>query len=180
MKKRLTISSILCLILCLNGCATHDGLDAERAFRTAKTIGENNVFYFDEEAIALSDSLNNNGLRTAAISAYDQINDIREQYGLNALVWNGKLEQVAKVRAEESSQSFSHVRPNGSQWYTVNSKIQGGENLAYGFDNANDVVDAWMNSYSHRDNILYGEFESMAIAVYEEDGIYYWSNQFGY
>ena len=179
MKKKITIILTACILLYLCGCNQH-GLDAEKAFRTARVVDSNDIFYFDEDAIALSDSLNNNGLRTIAISAYDQINDIREQYGLSALTWNGKLEQVAKVRAEESSQSFSHVRPNGFQWYTVNSKIQGGENLAYGFDNADDVVNAWMNSYSHKDNILYDEFKTMAIAVYEENGTYYWSQQFGY
>lgn len=63
---------------------------------------------------------------------------------------------------------------------SVNSKIQGGENLAYGFDNAEDVVEAWMNSPSHKDNILYDEFEKAAISIYEEDGTYYWSEQFNY
>lgn len=179
MKKTVALSLIFCFILCLCGC-NKSGLDNNRAFRTARVVDSNDIFYFDEEAIALSDSLNDDGLRNVAISAYDQINNIREQNGLNALVWSGKLEQVAKVRAEESEVSFSHIRPNGSQWYTVNSKIQGGENLAYGFTTATDAVNAWMDSYSHRDNILYEEFKTTAIAIYEIDGTYYWSQQFGY
>lgn len=180
MKKKLALGLIFCLLLCLCGCKKEGKLDSEKAFRDEITVGCNDIIYLDEEAIALADILLDSNLRETAIEAYNEINDIRVENGLNALTWNGKLEQVAEVRAEESSQSFSHTRPNGAQWYTVNSKIQGGENLAYGFTTATDVVDGWMNSYSHRDNILYDDFKTTAIAIYEVDGQYYWSEQFGY
>lgn len=178
MKKILICCTILCYLLC--GCSKNTKIDSDKAFRTARDVDSNDIYYFDEEAVATSDILVDNNLRSTAIEAYDQVNDIREDYGLNTLSWDGKLEQVAKVRARECSQSFSHTRPNGEQWYTVNSKIQGGENLAYGFDTATDVVNAWMDSPSHRDNILYDDFKTMAIAIYELDGELYISQQFGY
>ena len=114
------------------------------------------------------------------MDASNMVNDIRAEAGLDPLVWDSNLETVANVRANEISKNFSHTRPNGRQWYTVNSKIQGGENLAFGFDTAEDVVDAWMNSPTHKDNILYDEFEKVAISIYEEDGVYYWGQEFGY
>ena len=43
-----------------------------------------------------------------------------------------------------------------------------------------DCVEAWMDSPTHRDNILYDEFEKVAISIYEEDGTYYWSQEYGY
>ena len=77
--------------------------------------------------------------------------------------------------------SFSHTRPNGSSWYTVNSKIMGGENLAYGYYDANSAVNAWMDSPTHRENILWPEFTKVAISVYAaDDGTYYWAQEFGY
>ena len=120
------------------------------------------------------------GLRAVAYEAFNEVNDIRAEAGVDELKWDKNLETVADVRAKECSEKFSHTRPNGSQWYTVNSKIQGGENLAIGFDNAEDCVEAWMDSPTHRDNILYDEFEKVAISIYEEDGTYYWSQEYGY
>ena len=168
---------ILLMPLNLKGCK---GIDGKPAFRLYSEIATEQFHYLDSEAIALADSLEDSGLRAEAIEAGNLINDIREEEGLNDLDWNVNLETVANVRAKECSESFSHTRPDGSEWCTVNSKIQGGENLAFGYDNAEECVDAWMASKTHRDNILYPDFESAAISIYEEDGIYYWSEQFSY
>lgn len=150
------------------------------AMRTIADINAEPYHYLDNEAIALADSISDTGLRVIAYEAYNEINDIRAEAGLNELQWDKNLETVASVRAKECSQKFSHTRPNGSQWYTVNSKIQGGENLAFGFNNASDCVDAWMDSPTHRDNILYDEFEKVAISIYEENGTYYYAQEYGY
>ena len=155
------------------------GLDDNKAFRTVGDLIKE-PYFLDDEAIALSDSVEDAGLRAEAIEANNMVNEIRAEAGLEPLEWDNNLETVASVRANEISEKFSHTRPNGRQWYTVNSKIQGGENLAFGFDNAEDVVDAWMDSPAHRDNILYDEFEKGAISIYEEDGTYYWAQQYGY
>lgn len=155
------------------------GIDKDKAFRTTSQLATEPV-WLDNEAMALADSLDDASLRAIAIETNNKINDIRTDAGLEPLEWDNNLETVASVRANEISEKFSHTRPNGRQWYTVNSKIQGGENLAYGFDTAEDVVNAWMNSPTHRDNILYDEFEKGAISIYEENGTYYWAQQYGY
>ncbi len=113
--------------------------------------------------------------------AFNLVNSQRSANGLPALVWDNNLESAAAVRAQECSVSFSHTRPNGSSWYTVNSKIMGGENLAYGYYDANSAVNAWMDSPTHRENILWPEFTKVAISVYAaDDGTYYWAQEFGY
>ena len=100
---------------------------------------------------------------------------------MEKLDWNQNLESVSDVRAEECDEDFSHTRPNGSAWNTVNSQIQGGENLAFGQDDAQEVVDDWMDSPTHRDNILYGDFSSGSISIYQnDDGVKYWANEFSY
>ena len=157
-------------------------VDGEAAFRSAADIQADEYHYFDSEAVALSDTSGDNAeLRKDAIEAGDLINEIREENGLNSLDWDLNLEQCAEVRSQEASEVWDHRRPNGSAWNTVNSDIQGGEYLAYGQDNPEQVVEDWMDSPTHRDNILYSEFETGAIAVYEDDdGTRYWSQQFGY
>ncbi|MBQ7679980.1 MAG: CAP domain-containing protein, partial [Butyrivibrio sp.] len=120
-------------------------------------------------------------LRSQALEAGNLINELRENAGLNDLDWNMNLEQVSEVRAEEAHDVFTHTRPDGQAWNKATSPVQGGENLAFGFDNADDVVDGWMDSPTHRDNIHYSDFEKGAIAIYQDnDDTLYWSHQFGY
>ena len=175
--------TILIFILLLLGAFillnNSKGIDKNKAFRTSD-VANTEPLWLDNEAIVLSESTSDTGLRAVALEANNLVNDIRAEAGLNELAWDNNLESVANVRANEISQSFSHTRPNGKQWYTVNSKIQGGENLAYGFDTAEDVVNAWMNSPTHKDNILYDEFEKVAISIYEENGTYYIAQELGY
>lgn len=114
------------------------------------------------------------------IATINEINEVREEEGLESLDFDLSLGAVAKVRAEESSEKFSHTRPDGTQWYTVNETIQFGENLAYGYDTAEDVVDAWLDSPTHRDLLLDNEFASCGIGSYEKDGTTYMACEFGY
>lgn len=195
MKKNIIISSVMIMLIAIisviiflnySFIATpvnvekETYLDSESVQRQENDIKNEEVVYLDEEAIALNGNPVSTELRKMAYSAYGQINTIRVQNGLNELIWNDNLEYVANVRAKELPQNFSHTRPNGKPWYTVNSKIQGGENLAYGFETAEDVVNAWMNSESHRDNILYADFREIAIAIYIVDGTYYWAQEMNY
>jgi uncharacterized protein YkwD len=38
---------------------------------------------------------------------------------------------------------------------------------------AEKMMDSWMNSQGHKDNILLADFESMAVGVYEKDNVTY-------
>lgn len=138
------------------------------------------IHYLDDEAIALADELSDVSLRSEALKAYNLVNEEREAAGLGTLVWDSNLESTSDVRARECSQSFSHTRPNNQPWYTVNSDIMGGENLAFGYDNAQEVVEGWMNSPTHRENILYPTFTKVSISIFEKDGTLYWAQEFGY
>ena len=161
---------------------TQGGLLEEDAFRALADIQNEKVTYLDSEAVALSNASDmDTGLRAQALEAYNQVNEQRASAGLKNLKWDQNLETVSNVRAKEASQKFSHTRPNGSQWCTVNSKIQGGENLAFGYDDADQATDAWMNSPTHRENILYPDFNKIAIGIYQNDeGTNYWAQEYGY
>ena len=114
-----------------------------------------------------------------AQDAFAKVNEIRVANGLSPLTWNGQIENAAKVRANEIVSSFSHTRPDGRPWYTADDKVLYGENLAQYYDSAEEVVAAWMNSPSHRANILKGDFKSGAIFTVEVDGEVYWAEEFG-
>lgn len=109
-----------------------------------------------------------------------QVNEARAEIGLPELVWNAELAKAADIRAEEIEQIFSHVRPDGSEWWTVNEEVIYGENIARGYQNADSVMEAWMRSSEHKDNILYASFQTIGIALYESNGQWYWAQEFGY
>jgi len=172
--------SVLSCVIITRG--SNNGLVEENAFRTSTEIASADVIYLDDEAIALADSSGDTtALRSEALRAYNLVNETRANEGVDPLTWDQGLESTSSVRAEECSSSFSHTRPNGSPWYTVDSQIMGGENLAFGFNDAGSAVDAWMDSPTHRDNVLYPDFTKIAISVYvSDDGTYYWAQEFGY
>ena len=114
-----------------------------------------------------------------AQAAFNRVNEIRVANGLTPLTWNYQVENAAKVRANEIVSSFSHTRPDGRPWYTADDKVLYGENLAQYYDSSDEVVQAWMNSPSHRANILKPDFKSGAIFTVEVDGEVYWAEEFG-
>lgn len=189
MKKKMiiTISSIAVVavatlsVVLINGSNKSAVLE-ETAFRTCEAIENEETTYFDDEAIALAaDSSSDTSLRSQALRAYNLVNEQRAMAGAGSLTWDPSLESTSNVRALEASQSFSHTRPDGSPWYTVNSAIMGGENLAYGFNDAESAMAAWMASPTHADNVLYDGFTRMAISVYSADnGTCYWAQEYGY
>ena len=119
-------------------------------------------------------------LSTEAGEVFIQVNQARAEIGLPELAWSDELAAAAEVRAQEIHQSFSHTRPDGSPWWTANSEIIYGENIAKGYQSADSVVTAWMESSDHKDNILYSGFQSIGVAVYNVDGKWYWAQEFGY
>ena len=114
-----------------------------------------------------------------AREAFDIVNQIRADNGLGTLTWDSGLVEPAKIRAAEASITWSHTRPDGSAWYTVSGNIQG-ENLAKGYDSAQDAVNAWMASQGHKENILRGSFTRSAIAFFNTDNGWFWCQAFGY
>lgn len=133
--------------------------------------------YIGEPAVPLSDT----SFSSLDVEIVNTINEEREEVNLKPYEYDGSLGRAALVRAEECEQLFSHTRPDGSKWYTVNQNVCFGENLAFGYDNAEDVVDAWLNSPAHRELIYDSEFETCGIGHHEGvDGTTYIACEFGY
>lgn len=108
-----------------------------------------------------------------------KVNDIRVANGLNTLRYDASLEASADVRADELTARFSHTRPDGSDWYTVNPDLMYGENLADGYNTADAVVNAWMASPEHKANILKSDFTTVAVSTAVKNGKTYWAQEFG-
>lgn len=116
---------------------------------------------------------------TLAEQIFLLINDEREKQGLDDLDYNEDLQNAVDIRVKECATLFSHTRPDGTYFDTAAVDIDYthlGENLISCDDHnvtAQQLVEAWMNSKGHRENILDSKFTSTAIAVYETDDMIY-------
>lgn len=162
------------------GVRTDGSLTDQAAVRDAG-IPADGIVYIEPEMVSLAGALSGNAdSQAAAKAAFDLVNTKRQEAGLTALAWDNGLEQASAVRAVEASQSFSHTRPDGSDWWTVNSNLMYAENLAKGYTTGDSAVTAWMNSPTHKANIMDSELRTCAIAIHVSDGGWYWAQEFGY
>lgn len=99
-------------------------------------------------------------------------NQERQAAGLSQLVENPVLDRAARDKALDmlAKNYFSHNAPDGaSPWYWFNKNgyvyKYAGENLAIDFYESKDVVQAWMDSPTHKFNILNGNYQEVGVAV---------------
>ncbi len=103
---------------------------------------------------------------------YQLTNEQRQKNGLPPLSLNSSLALAAQKKAENMFQEnyWSHYSPDGkTPWDFIlgaGYKYEyAGENLAKNFLFSNGVVDAWMNSTTHRDNLLKREYTEVGYAI---------------
>jgi|GEM_PF-1245585 len=106
---------------------------------------------------------------TQVISLHNQE---RSKVGLGALTFNSILANSAKAKGEAmlASDCWSHYCPNGkSPWdFFADAGYSysfAGENLAEGFSDVEALMQAWMNSQTHRENILKADFTEIGVAI---------------
>ena len=100
-------------------------------------------------------------------------NTQREKYGLSALEENSKLNTMAQAKIEDmfQNQYFSHYSSLGEGVGDLAKNFDYeflviGENLALGnFQNDESLVEAWMASPGHRENILSPTYQEIGVAV---------------
>ncbi len=103
-------------------------------------------------------------------------NEKRASAGLQPLSLNQTLSNAAYTKGRDMIEKdyWAHVAPDGTQpWKFFKDFNYGykyaGENLARDFSNANDVVNAWMNSATHKENILNPKYKEIGIGVIDGD-----------
>ncbi|MCX7955787.1 MAG: CAP domain-containing protein [Patescibacteria group bacterium] len=103
---------------------------------------------------------------------FELTNKERQKNNLKSLNYNENLSKAAYEKALDmfSKNYWAHFGPNGeTPWdFILKNNYQyeyAGENLAKNFLFSNGVVSAWMNSPSHRENILKKEYTDVGFAV---------------
>lgn len=100
------------------------------------------------------------------------VNQERIKVDLQPLKDNSLLDKSAELKAKDmlGRVYWSHNAPDGVEPWMFFQKVgylyaKAGENQAKNFYNASDVVNSWMISKTHRENILDGEFNETGIGV---------------
>lgn len=112
------------------------------------------------------------------------VNQIRAEHGLASLSLDlGSYHSVTYARTTEVLTLYSHNRPNGQPCYTIYSDYglayrSSGENIAQGQQSAEEVVNDWMNSPAHRENILRAEFTTISVGVLGQGAQKVWVQEF--
>lgn len=99
-------------------------------------------------------------------------NQKRLQNGVGEVKVDADLTAAAQAKAADmfSKNYWAHVSPTGTQpWFFITqakySYLVAGENLARDFNDSGAVVEAWMNSPTHKENLLNPAYKDIGIAV---------------
>lgn len=99
-------------------------------------------------------------------------NQERASKGAPLVVESPELSQAALLKAQDmfAKDYWAHVGPDGTTpWHFFElagyKYVYAGENLARGFDTSSGVVAGWMNSLSHRENLLNPNYQHIGMAV---------------
>lgn len=112
------------------------------------------------------------------------VNAERAKAGLSPLSVHMAAAGAAQTRSREIETVFSHTRPDGSAFSSVLASAGinfrgAGENIAYGQQTPEQVMETWMNSAGHRANILNSSFTSIGVGHYKNSaGVNYWTQLF--
>ncbi|MEN2465673.1 CAP domain-containing protein [Ornithinibacillus sp. FSL M8-0202] len=125
----------------------------------------------------------NHGLSKFESDVVALTNRERRQAGLNALEVDTSLSQVARQKSTDMQQQnyFSHTSPTYGSPFDMMRDFgityrSAGENIAKGQTSPEEVVQAWMNSQGHRENILNANFTHIGVG-YEQNGNH-WTQMF--
>lgn len=107
-------------------------------------------------------------------SVVGEMNVRRAAFGLPPLHEDARLDAAADDRLDDMEDQgyWAHVSPDGRepfQWLRPRGYDYryAGENLAVGFETAEILVDAWMESKGHRENILSPIYRDCGVSIIE-------------
>lgn len=131
------------------------------------------------DVIVLPDQVTTGENTSEAEQVLSLVNAERKKHGAQPLRLLNTLNNVAQLKAKDMHDKnyFSHNSPTyGTPFEMLKSQgvhyMSAGENIAKGQKNAQAVMQAWLNSAGHRQNILNPAYEFMGIGYYASDKIW--------
>jgi uncharacterized protein YkwD len=113
-------------------------------------------------------------------------NKLRAEAGCSPLRVDTDLHDAARDHSEDMAlrDYFSHISPGGDSFVdrilAAGYQDPGAENIARGYQTADEVMDGWMKSSGHRANILNCELHAIGVGVHFGPGGPWWTQDFGW
>jgi uncharacterized protein YkwD len=148
----------------LSACANfHENIEATETAQISQTT----------ESCAWPTEIQAPQERINAITEVCKISNLeRSKVGASPLVLDSRIIDVAQNFAEDMYQRnyFSHTNPEGLSVADRLKKNQvpwtsAGENIAWGQQSPREVMNAWMNSPGHRENLLNKSYKKIGIGL---------------
>lgn len=118
-----------------------------------------------------------------AAEVFKAVNSERAKAGVSDLILDPKLCEAAQTRAEEIAKLYDHKRPDGTRGVEILDELgisytARGENIARKQTTGTQAVSDWMNSKSHRETMLNGDFDRIGVGHCYSGGVHYWVQLF--
>jgi uncharacterized protein YkwD len=158
-----------------NGYGVYDNPTVCRNFRNIKSSGNKGPKDID---------LDSDALKELGLEVFLLVNDQRRRAFLPLLEWDDELGEMARVRAEELTSLFAHVRPDGRAAGTVFKEYdhisrRTGENIAMGYRlYPVETVALLMRSQGHKLNMLNISYTKMGVGVAKKGKKLYYTQLF--
>uniref|UniRef100_UPI001FEBFF6B CAP domain-containing protein n=1 Tax=Catellatospora sichuanensis TaxID=1969805 RepID=UPI001FEBFF6B len=115
------------------------------------------------------------------------VNGERERAGCRRMHKDERMSIAARLHSADMARYdyFSHTGRNGSSFVDRLEHAgyprghAAGENIAYGYSTAQAVVEAWMGSTGHRNNILNCDARASGVGLSYQGRTAYWTQEFG-
>ncbi|MEA5465683.1 CAP domain-containing protein [Leptothoe sp. PORK10 BA2] len=163
-----SLASILLIGVMLTGCGGGGGGGSNSNDSTPKTTAPKAT------PVAVSTPSCNTELEAIFNDLLAVTNQVRVDHGVSTLRFSRKLGQMAQGHAEDMANRdyFAHTSPDGLS--TVASRIRAtnyrfssaAENIAAGYNSAEDVVADWLNSPGHRVNLLNPNYVDVGFGLF--------------
>jgi len=120
--------------------------------------------------------------KTIEVEIMELINTYRIEHGLNTLLPHDLIKSQAFIHSDfmVETGNISHANFYIRKSFLVSNAGANvvTENIAYGFTSAQSVVDAWINSDGHREN-MEGDYTNFDVSAEQnEQGEWYFTNIF--
>ncbi len=168
--------------------AVNHGVSLQQLLRANSHINNPNIIYTGQTInIPVSNYIptqpgsspvNNNfgtELKQLEIEVASLVNKERAKHGLEPLTLSTTLSDIARLKAKDMNDRgyFSHQSPTyGSPFDMLRdhgiSYRSAGENIAKGYPDAESLMQGWMSSPGHRQNILNPNYDKIGVGLYNK------------
>ncbi len=113
------------------------------------------------------------------------VNIERANQGIRELEISDELSDLARIKSQDMADDnyFDHTSPTYGSPFDMMKKFginysAAAENIAKGQVGAKDVMNSWMNSEGHRENILNSNYGTLGVGYVNDGRTTYWTQMF--